>query len=333
MSTEGGVKAVIAALAANLGIAVAKFVAFAVTGSSSMMSEGIHSLADSGNQVLLLIGGKRAKAAPDSQHQFGYGRRRYVYGFVVSMILFSVGGLFALYEGIHKIEHPEQIHDAAWAIGVLLVAAALEGFSFRTALHEANRSRGEKSLFHYVRDTRQPELPVVLLEDSGALVGLVLALIGVTMSMVTGNGVWDGIGSASIGLLLLVIAGFLALEMASMLVGESAVPQEEGLIRSALESTPAVDRVIHLRTLHVGPDDILVAAKVAVDGDDSAARIAAAIDDAERRVRAAVPAATYIYLEPDLDRFRPDAQPQSPLSSGSSQPGGGFTQPHDEDPQ
>jgi cation diffusion facilitator family transporter len=281
----------------------------------------------------LLIGGKRSKAAPDSEHQFGYGRVRYVYGFVVSMILFTVGGLFAVYEGFHKIGNPEGIHDAAWAIGVLFVAAALEGFSFRTAVREANRSRGEASLVRYIRETRTPELQVVLMEDSGALVGLVLALIGVTLSMVTGNGVWDGVGSVAIGLLLLVIAAFLAMEMASMLVGEGAVPREQGLIRSALESAPAVQRVIHLRTLHVGPDDILVAAKVAVNGSDSAARIAVAIDDAERRVRAAVPAATYIYLEPDLDRFLPDAQPQSSPATGAGQHVTGTVQSTDEENQ
>lgn len=309
MSTEGGVRAVVAALIANLGIAVAKFVAWAVTGSASMLSEGIHSLADSGNQVLLLIGGKRSKAVPDAAHPFGFGRRRYVYGFVVSMILFSVGGLFAVYEGVHKIEHPEQVRDAQWAIGVLLVAMVLEAFSLRTAVKEANRSRGSRTLFRYIREAREPELPVVLLEDTGALVGLVLAFTGISLSTVTGNGLWDGIGSVSIGMLLLAIAVFLALEVASMLVGESAIPQEQELIRQALKSTPAVNRVIHLRTMHVGPDDILVAAKIAVDHDDSASEIALAIDDAERRVRAVVPRATYIYLEPDLDRLLPSVAP------------------------
>lgn len=304
MSTEGGVKAVVAALCANVGIAIAKFVAFFFTGSSSMLSEAIHSVADSFNQVLLLIGGHRAKRVPTEKHQFGYGRTRYVYGFVVSIILFLVGGLFAVYEGIHKIQHPEPLRDAGWAVAVLLIALCLEGFSFRTAVKEANRSRGRKSILRFVRQSRQPELPVVLLEDFGALIGLVFALIGVGMSVVTGSGVWDGIGSTMIGLLLLVIAVFLSLEMASMLIGEGAIPEEQEAIRAALESTPDVERVIHLRTLHVGPDDILVAAKIAVDKADTAKEIATAIDAAERRVRAAVPTATYIYLEPDLDRFK-----------------------------
>ncbi len=304
MSTEGGSKAVVAALFANIGIAIAKFVAFFFTGSSSMLSEAIHSVADSFNQVLLLIGGHRAKREATEKHQFGYGRTRYVYGFVVSIILFLVGGLFAVYEGIHKIQHPEPLRDAQWAVAVLLIAMVLEGFSFRTAMKEANKSRGRKSILRFVRQSRQPELPVVLLEDFGALVGLVFALIGVGMSIATGSGLWDGIGSTMIGLLLLVIAVFLSLEMASMLIGEGAIPEEQEQIREALESTPDVDRVIHLRTLHVGPDDILVAAKIAVDKSDTGREIAEAIDRAERRVRAVVPTATYIYLEPDLDRFK-----------------------------
>ncbi|MGV1036740.1 MAG: cation diffusion facilitator family transporter [Candidatus Nanopelagicales bacterium] len=310
MSTEGGTRAVIAALIANIGIAISKFVAFFITGSSSMLSEAIHSVADSGNQILLLIGGKRSKRSADKEHQFGYGRTRYVYGFVVACVLFLVGGVFAIYEGVHKISHPEELRDAQWAIAVLLIAVALEGYSFRTALKESNRSRGQRSLFRFIREARQPELPVVLLEDAGALVGLLFALLGVGLSVITGSGVWDGIGSMMIGTLLLVIAIFLAMEMASMLVGESAMPHEQEKIRSALEATPEVHRVIHLRTFHMGPDDLLVAAKIAVDKADSAADIARAIDAAERRVRAAVPSATYIYLEPDLDRYLSD--PHSP---------------------
>ncbi|TAK69136.1 MAG: cation diffusion facilitator family transporter [Actinomycetota bacterium] len=307
MSTEGGTKAVLAALVANLGIAVSKFVAFVITGSSSMLSEAIHSVADSGNQVLLLIGGRRARRAADRQHQFGYGRTRYVYGFIVAIVLFLVGGVFAIYEGVHKIQHPEELTSPTVAIVVLLVAIVLESFSFRTAYREASKSRGSRSLFGYIRAARQPELPVVLLEDAGALVGLVFALVGVVVAAITGNGVYDGIGSMAIGTLLVVIAVFLSFEMSSMLVGESALPEEEARIRTALETEDLVDRVIHLRTLHVGPDDVLVAAKIAIAGDDTGAQIAAGIDAAERAVRSAVPAARYIFLEPDLDRQLPGA--------------------------
>lgn len=298
-------RAVIAALLANLGIAISKFVAFALTGSTSMLSEAIHSVADSGNQVLLLVGNRRSRKPPDARHPFGYGRRRYVYGFVVSIVLFLIGGLFSLYEGLHKFQHPEELSDAWIAFLVLGIAIVLEGLSFRTALKEANHSRGSRSIAQFVRDVRQPELPVILLEDLGALCGLVFALLGVSLAVVTGDGRWDGIGAMAVGTLLVVIAVFLAFEMAAMLVGEGALPEEESRIRSALESSPLVDRVIHMRTLHVGPDELLVGAKIAVAHSETAGDIAAGIDDAERRLRAAVPSAVYIYLEPDLDRQPP----------------------------
>lgn len=302
MSTEGGIKAIIAALLANLGIAIAKFVAFAFTGSSSMLSEAIHSLADSGNQILLLIGNKRAKKAPDAHHNFGYGRRRYVYGFVVAIVLFLVGGLFSLYEGLHKWQNPEALSDWWIAVVVLLVAIVLESFSLRTAIREANRSRGKRSLAKFVRDARQPELPVILLEDIGALVGLLFALLGVGLAVITGNGRFDALGAMSVGTLLVVIAIFLAMEMTAMLVGESALPEEVSAIRTALERSEGVTRVIHLRTLHVGPDELMVAAKIGVAHCDTGLEIAKDIDDAEAAIRAAVPTAAYIFLEPDIDR-------------------------------
>lgn len=302
MSTEGGIRAVIAALLANLGIAIAKFVAFAFTGSSSMLSEAIHSLADSGNQVLLLIGNKRSKKKADAQHNFGYGRRRYVYGFIVAIVLFLVGGLFSLYEGFHKWQHPEPLTDWWIAVVVLLVAITLESLSFRTALKEANRSRGKRSLARFVKDARQPELPVILLEDLGALIGLVFALFGVGFAVITGDGRFDALGAMAVGTLLVVIAIFLAIEMTAMLVGESAIPEEVEAIRRALEGADGVNKVIHLRTLHVGPDELLVGAKIAVDRSDTGAHIAAAIDSAEGAIRRAVPTARYIFIEPDIER-------------------------------
>jgi cation diffusion facilitator family transporter len=302
MSTEGGKKAIISALAANLGIAVSKFVAFGFTGSASMLTEGIHSVADSGNQVLLLVGNQRAKQKADEHHNFGYGRRRYVYGFIVAIVLFLIGGVFSLYEGLHKIQHPDDVQDAWLAFVVLGVAVVLEGWSFRTAVREADHARGRRSLPAFVRAVRQPELPVILLEDFGALIGLVFAIFGVTMAVVTDDGRWDGIGALAIGLLLLIIAIFLAFEMSANLVGESALPEQVEAIRAALESTEGVERVIHLRTLHVGPDELLVAAKIAIMHNDTGAEIAADINTAEAAIRAAVPSARYIFLEPDLDR-------------------------------
>ena len=304
MSTEGGIKAIIAALLANIGIAISKFVAFAFTGSSSMLSEAIHSVADSGNQILLLIGNKRAKKQADESHPFGYGRRRYVYGFIVAIVLFLVGGLFSLYEGIHKWQHPEPLNDWWIAVVVLVIAIGLEGFSFRTALREANKSRGKRSLFGFVKAARQPELPVILLEDAGALTGLVLALLGVGAAVITGDGRFDAVGAMGIGTLLIVIAIFLAIEMTAMLVGESALPEEVAAIRKALEDSPGVERVIHLRTVHVGPDELLVAAKIAILESDTGTQISRAINDAEVSLRAAVPSARYIFLEPDLDLGR-----------------------------
>jgi cation diffusion facilitator family transporter len=302
MSTEGGTKAVIAALLANTGIAISKFFAFAITGSTSMLSEAIHSVADAFNQVLLLIGGKRSKRVADEKYQFGYGRVRYVYGFMVAIVLFMVGGIYSFYEGLHKWNHPEPVKDFWIAIIVLSVAIVLESLSFRTAIIETNKVRGSRSFAKFVKDARQPELPVILLEDFGALVGLNFALIGVSAAVITGDGRWDGLGAMAIGSLLIIIAIILVREMAGMLVGEGALPEEYDAVHAALTSAPLVDRVIHLRTLHVGPDALLVGAKIAITKTDSADEIAKGIDEAERLLRIAVPSAQYVFLEPDLDR-------------------------------
>ena len=302
MSTEGGTKAVVAALLANSGIAVSKFVAFAATGSTSMLSEAIHSVADALNQVLLLIGGKRSKRVADEKYQFGYGRVRYVYGFMVAIVLFMVGGIYSLYEGWHKWNHPEPVDNHWIAIGVLTIAIILESLSFRTAILETNKVRGKRSFAKFVRDARQPELPVILLEDFGALLGLVFAMFGVSFAVITGDGRWDGMGAMAIGTLLIIIAVILIREMSAMLVGEGALPEEYDAVKAALESAPLVERVIHLRTLHVGPDALLVGAKIAITRRDTAQDIAQGIDEAERLLRLAVPSAQYVFLEPDLDR-------------------------------
>jgi cation diffusion facilitator family transporter len=306
MSTEGGTRAIIAALSANLGIAATKFLAFLLTQSSSMLAESIHSVADSGNQLLLLIGGKRAARAADEEHPFGYGRQRYVYAFLVSIVLFTIGGMFAIYEGVHKWQHPEPIEGRWWwvPLAVLVVAIGLEGYSFRTAILESNRTRGRRSWVEYVRTAKSPELPVVLLEDSAALIGLVFALVGVAMTVATGNGRWDALGTLLIGVLLVVVALVLGVEMNSLIIGESANRDAVERIRAALVGG-AVEGVIHMRTLHLGPEELLVAAKIAVRGSDSAAEVAAAIDEAERRVRAVEPIARVLYLEPDIRRAAP----------------------------
>ncbi|GII23554.1 cation diffusion facilitator family transporter [Planosporangium mesophilum] len=303
MSAGGGNKAVVAALAANLGIAVTKFVAFALTLSSSMLAEGIHSLVDSGNQVLLLIGGKRAKRHATPKHPFGFGRERYIYAFVVSIMLFFVGGLFALYEAYHKISHPEPILKWQWVpIVVLVIGIVLESLSFRTAIHETNQIRGDASWPEFIRRSRVPELPVILLEDFAALIGLVLALFGVGLTILTGNGIWDGVGTAAIGLLLVAVAFVLAVEMKSLLLGESATADTVAKIERAILEGDEAERIIHMRTVHVGPEDLLVAAKIAVRHDETAGAVAKGIDAIERRIRSAVPIAKMIYLEPDIYR-------------------------------
>jgi cation diffusion facilitator family transporter len=300
MSASGGTKAIVAALVANLAIAVAKFVAFLFSGSSSMLAESVHSLADSGNQGLLLLGGKKAKREATPQHPFGYGRERYIYAFLVSIVLFSVGGMFAIYEGYEKIKHPHEIEAWYWPVGVLVFAIIAETFSFRTAIKESNEVRGGLSWKEFVRRAKAPELPVVLLEDLGALVGLILALAGVSLALLTGDGIWDGIGTLCIGILLILIAIILAAETKSLLLGESAGIDEVKKIEDAIVDGETVTRLIHMRTLHLGPEELLVAAKVAVQHDDTATEVAAAINAAEERIRAAVPIARVIYLEPDI---------------------------------
>jgi len=306
LSAGGGTRAILAALGANIGIAVTKFAAFLLTGSSSMLAESIHSVADSGNQALLLLGGKRSRRQATAKHPFGYGRERYVYAFVVSIVLFSVGGLFALYEGVHKITAPEAIHEWQWVpILVLVVAIGLEGFSFRTAIQETAKIRGSVSWAGFIRHSRVPELPIVLLEDFAALIGLVFALFGVGLTLLTGNGVWDGIGTVFIGALLVAVAVVLAVEMKSLLIGESATAEHEALISAAVADGDDIERIIHMRTLHLGPEELLVAVKVGVAGASTAADIAEAIDAAEARIRAAVPIARVIYIEPAIFRAAP----------------------------
>jgi len=311
MSVEGGTRAIVAALLANTGIAITKFIAFLLTGSSSMLAESVHSVADSGNQGLLLLGGKRSRREATPLHPFGYGRERYLYAFIVAIVLFSIGGLFALYEAWHKYQDPEPITGTWWwvPIAVLLVAIVLESFSFRTAIVESNHVRGKRSWASFIRTAKAPELPVILLEDFAALLGLTFALFGVSMTLATDNGVWDAFGTALIGVLLVLVAIVLAIEMKSLLLGEAASVDQVLALKAALEGDQdsAVDRVIHLRTLHLGPEELLVVAKLAVGRLDYGHQIAAAINAAEQRARESVPGLSLVmYLEPDIDRGASD---------------------------
>jgi cation diffusion facilitator family transporter len=302
VSTEGSTKAILAALAANAGIAIAKFIGWGITGSSSMLAEGVHSVADTSNQGLLLFGQRQARKEPDRLHPFGYGRSRYFYSFVVALVLFSLGSVFALYEGYEKVVHPHELTSPEVAIAILVIAIALEAYSFRTAVKESLPLKGGGSWWRFIRTSRSPELPVVLLEDTGALVGLVFALTGVGLTILTGNPIWDGVGTVGIGILLGVIAVILMVEMHSLLIGEGATVEQQQAICEALETTEHLDRVIHLRTQYLGPEEMLVGAKIALAPDCDLATVARVINDAESRIRTAVPAAQVIYLEPDLDR-------------------------------
>jgi cation diffusion facilitator family transporter len=325
MSTEGGNKAVVAALLANTGIAITKFIAFLLTGFSSMLAESIHSLADSGNQVLLLIGGKRSQREATEEHPFGFGRERYIYAFVVSIVLFSVGGLFALYEAYHKYHEIHEGHDGGldskWRLVPLVVlgiAIVLESLSFRTAIKEGNKVRGGKSWWAYIRRAKAPELPVILLEDFAALVGLVAAFSAVSLSLITDNAYYDVGGTAFIGVLLIVVAVILAIEVKSLLVGEAASKESIAAIRTGIESTPGVTQVIHMKTLHIAPEELLVAAKIGIESSATGAQIAEIIDAAERNLRAAEPLAQQVYLEPDVFRAGHVSDPRPAAPSAPS---------------
>jgi cation diffusion facilitator family transporter len=329
MAAEGGTRAVIAALLANTGIAITKFIAFVLTGFSSMLAEAIHSVADAGNQALLLVGGKRAKREATEEHPFGFGRERYIYSFIVAIVLFSVGGLFALYEAYHKYHeiheahgHPEDsILDSRWwwvPLVVLGIAIVLESLSFRTAIRETNKVRGDASFAQFIRRAKQPELPVILLEDLAALLGLVFAFVAVSLSLVTENLYFDVAGTALIGVLLVVVAVVLAVETKSLLLGESASPEARSRIARALTGAAGVERIIHMKTLHLGPEELLVGAKIGVRAGSTAEQVAATIDEAERLVREVEPTAQVIYLEPDLYRadHDPAERPEPPPPAG-----------------
>ena len=310
MAAGGGTKAILAALFANAGIAVSKFVGFLITGSSSMLAESVHSVADTTNQGLLLLGQKTAKRAATREHPFGFGRDRYFYSFIVALMLFTLGSAFAIYEAIHKLQHPEDLNAPMVAVVILVVAIVLETFSFRTAIVESRKVKGEATWWGFIRQSRSPELPVVLLEDAGALFGLVFALFGVGLAVITGDPMWDGVGTLMIGILLGIIAIILIIEMKSLLIGEGATPKEFDQINAAVVGGK-VRRLIHIRTQYVGPDELLVAAKIALEPGLPLSEVAAEIDAAEVRIRAAVASARLIYLEPDLERGTAEQAPES----------------------
>jgi cation diffusion facilitator family transporter len=302
----GNRRAIVAALLANSGIAVLKFAGWTFTGAASLLAEAVHSVADSANQALLLWGNAAARRAPTPDHSFGYGRERYFWAFVVSLVIFSLGGLFALYQGAEKLIRPHPLNEPIWAVGILLVGIVFEGLSLRTAIQEARRSKLQQSWWNYIRRTKNPELPVILLEDLGALVGLFFALAGVSLSMWTGTPRFDALGSIGIGILLVVIAALLAREMKSLLIGESANPENETLIRSVAGLHPSVRQLIHLRTQHIGPDELLIGAQIEFDGRMDFRQVSTAINELEEAIREALPFSALIYIEPAVSDSHPD---------------------------
>jgi len=310
--------AIFAAFLANIGIAATKFAGFLITGSSSLLAEAIHSVADSSNQGLLFLGGRRAQRPATELHPFGFGRSRYFWSFVVAIVLFSAGGLFALYEGWHKISHPEEIDSPAVAIVILLAAIGFESFALRTAVRHARPFRGERGWLAYIRRSRSPELPVLLVEDSAALAGLSFALLGVVLAVVTGEPVFDGIGTLAIGALLVCVGVFLAVEMQSLLLGEAAVPEQRAAIVEVAGSVPGIAAIVHCRTQHLSPDDLLVAIKVDFDPGTSAAEAGEVINDCEAQIRAAVPIATHIYVEPAAGSDAPAPASPGPRSDAGA---------------
>ena len=305
---DGSKKAIIAAFLANTAIAIAKLVGFFLTGAASMLAEAVHSGADASNQGLLFLGGARARKTATPEHPFGYGRERYFWSFVVALVLFTIGGLFALFEGIEKLRHPHEIESATVAFVILTIAIVVEAFSFRTAIIESRHVKGKESWWQFIRRSKSPELPVVLLEDLGAMVGLIFAVVGLGLAEITGSPRWDAVGSIAIGILLVIIAVILVIEMKGLLIGEAATPATIARITQTMQSSERVTKLIHLRTQHIGPDELLVGAKLSFDSSLDIAGLATAINEVEHRVRQAVPTARVIYIEPDIARSQ-DNQP------------------------
>ena len=300
---EGSRKAIIAAFFANLGIAISKFVGFLLTGSAGLAAESVHSFADTGNQGLLMLGAKRSTKARDEEHPFGHERERYFWAFIVALVLFSMGGLFALYEGIHKFRNPHETDNMGIAIGILIVAILLESYSLRTAVKEVQHIKPpQQSYWQFIKTAKQPELPTVLLEDVAAETGLFFALTGVLLAHFTHEPRWDAVGSIAIGVLLVVVAFILGVEMKGMLMGETALPETRIDLAKALREHQHIQEVIYLHTEHLGPDVLLVAAKAIFEPSLSAADVSRIIDEAEAKMREAVPTARFIFIEPDIAR-------------------------------
>ncbi len=298
---ESSTKAIMYAFIANFGIAIAKSIAAWYTHSGSMLAEAVHSYADCSNQLLLFLGLKRSQRPPDANHPLGYGKAIYFWSFIVAFLLFSVGGLFSIYEGSHKIGHPdpEGLKDAWVALSVLLVSIGLEGFSLLGALREVKKLRRDRPLKEWIKRTRKAELVVILGEDAGALLGLTIAFVFVLLAQQTGNLIYDAIGSISIGIVLIIISLFLFVRIKSLLIGHSADPDLEKMIHDEIAINSNVEKVFNMITLQLGPQ-VMLAAKIKIKGDvkvDEACRI---INQLERRIREEFSEVRWVFMEPDI---------------------------------
>ena len=309
MSAPHSKKVVLLALAANFGIAIAKFVAYLLTASAALLAEAIHSLADTGNQLLLLLGMKKAAKPPDDRHPFGYKMESYFWSFIVAIMLFSLGGLFAIYEGVHKLQSlrvelasgpAKPMEHPAVAIGVLLVSIALEGYSWIAATKLINKLRGDQGLFAFIEDSKSTEIIVIWMEDTGALIGLFLALSGVGLVLLTGNPYWDVYSTFAIGVLMVLIAFFVARETKSLLIGESATKESQAIIKKLVAETDGVVRVMGLRTMQLGEDEFVAALKIQWQEGMPVEEVSRRTNALETRIREAIPRARYLFLEPDV---------------------------------
>ncbi|MBL0312287.1 MAG: cation diffusion facilitator family transporter [Holophagaceae bacterium] len=292
-------KALTLSLAANLGIAISKFVVFGLTHSSSMLTEAVHSVADCGNQLLLFIGMRKGQKPATAAHPLGQGQAAFVASFLVALLLFSVGGIYSMVEGLHKIRHPEAPHDLGWAVGLLIFALLLEGISMRGALQAAKAERGRKSLLRYMRDSSATELIVVLAEDAAALAGLGLALASVLLTLATGNPVWDGIGSLLIGLLLVAVALFVGTEVTSLLMNEAPPLGLRAAIRASVDEDPEVEATLNLIAVVIGSGRLMLALKIRFKDQPSGSALVEAINALELRLKTEFPQIQHLFVEPD----------------------------------
>jgi cation diffusion facilitator family transporter len=297
---DASVKSIIFALSANLGIAITKTVAAVITGSGAMLAESIHSFADCGNQGLLFLGLKTSKKAADADHPLGHGKEIYFWSFIVALMLFSMGGLFSIYEGIHKLHSNDEVNNPFIAIGVLSASIVLEGFSLWGCVREVNKIRGQQSLLSWVKNTRQSELVVVLGEDVAALLGLAFALVAVVLAMVTGNPLWDSVGSIGIGVLLVLVSIFVATKVKSLLIGQSADEQVRSDIKAFLEARPEVETIYNIITLQLG-SQLMVTTKARMAPTDSAEQLIKNINLCEKELKAAFPTIKWSFFEPDIE--------------------------------